>query len=173
MAKQQRHPPGECLPAGHHLRILNPVADRRNPGSSTRVSSPSAICAAGSAPVTSASPPVLTAGTSLLLHVKLACMLLIIQPQRRPATGQYFLCRRTRFFPQMGSYLKFVQHFFGNQNDAFFRTIKASRILNGIFANHRPLRITHPRSITQRLILQSDRPRRPVIKPTNQYYRTS
>ncbi|SXK70483.1 hypothetical protein SB02110_04997 [Klebsiella quasipneumoniae subsp. quasipneumoniae] len=31
MAKQQRHPPGECLPAGHHLRILNPVADRRKP----------------------------------------------------------------------------------------------------------------------------------------------
>lgn len=63
----------------------------------------------------------------------------------------------------MGSYLKFVQHFFGNQNDAFFRTIKASRILNGIFANHRPSGITHPRSITQRLILQE----RPTQTPGN------
>jgi hypothetical protein len=54
VAKQQRHRPGEGLPAGHHLRFL-PVADRGNPGSSTRVSTPSAICAAGRAPVTSAS----------------------------------------------------------------------------------------------------------------------
>ncbi|STT08518.1 Uncharacterised protein [Klebsiella pneumoniae] len=31
VAEQQRHRPGECLPAGYHLRLLYPVADRRKP----------------------------------------------------------------------------------------------------------------------------------------------
>jgi hypothetical protein len=106
VAKQQRHPPGEGLPAGHHLRILNPVADRRK-GSSTRVSSPRQFAPPGARRSRQPVRPFSTAGTSLLLHVKLAWMLLIIQPQRRPATGQYFSAAGLAFRKRLHSSSRF------------------------------------------------------------------
>ncbi|VCW85002.1 hypothetical protein BANRA_05734 [Klebsiella variicola] len=98
MAKQQRHPPGECLPAGHHLRILNPVADRRKPRQQHAGIQPLGNLRRRERAGDVGQSARFNSGNISALHVKLACMLLIIQPQRRPATGQYFLCRRTRFF---------------------------------------------------------------------------
>lgn len=56
VAKQQRHRPGEGLLLATTCGSPTPSRIAGNPGSSTRVSTPSAICAAGRAPVTSASP---------------------------------------------------------------------------------------------------------------------
>ncbi|STR43378.1 Uncharacterised protein [Klebsiella michiganensis] len=58
VTEQQSDAPGKRLPARHHLRIRHARRISGNAGSSTRVSTPPAICAAGSAPITSASPPV-------------------------------------------------------------------------------------------------------------------
>lgn len=76
VAKQQCHRPGEGLPAGHHLRFPDSVADRGKPrqqhagihalGYLRRRESTGHI----------SQPPFSTEGTSPLLHVKLAWMLL-------------------------------------------------------------------------------------------------
>jgi hypothetical protein len=107
VAEQQRHRPGECLPAGHHLRLLYTVADRRKPWQQHAGINPSAICAAGRAPVTSASPPVFNSGNISAPTCK-TCMYAPYYSDTEMTRDRAILpLPPDTLFPQMGSYLKF------------------------------------------------------------------